>query len=172
MEKIVVSACLVGAKVRYDGADNYCDNMVFCKWLAEGRMVTVCPEFASGCSVPRPPVEIVGINSGAGVFNGTSQVMTKGGIDVSDMFISGAKTALNLVLQNSIKIGILKNKSPSCGCSKVYDGSFSKIVIDGDGVTASLLKQEGIEVYSEDEIYKVVERLKILENENGSNKNN
>ncbi len=77
MEKILVSACLAGARVRYDGADNYCDNSTFLKLFREGRIITICPEVASGCSVPRPPVEIVGTNSGVGVFNGTSRVMLK-----------------------------------------------------------------------------------------------
>ncbi|MDM8537779.1 DUF523 domain-containing protein [Desulfobacterales bacterium HSG17] len=164
MEKILVSACLVGAKVSYDGTDNYCNNMVFSKWLSEGRVVMVCPEVASGCSVPRPPVEIVGINGGAGIFNGTSKAMTKDGTDVSEMFISGARIALDLALQNNIKIAIFKSKSPSCGSSKIYDGNFNKTIIDGDGVTVSLLKQNGIEVYSEKEISMVVKRLEVLEN--------
>ena len=72
MEKILVSACLAGARVRYDGADNYCDNSTFLKLLSKGRIITICPEVASGCSIPRAPVEIVGTNSGAGVFNGKS----------------------------------------------------------------------------------------------------
>ncbi len=164
MEKILVSACLAGAKVRYDGADNYCDNMVFCRWLSEGRFVMVCPEVASGCSIPRPPVEIIGINNGAGVFNGTSKAMTKDGTDVSDMFISGARIALDLALQNNIRIAIFKSNSPSCGSSKIYDGNFTKTMVNGHGVTISLLRQNGIEVYSEKEISKVVEHLKILKN--------
>ncbi len=164
MEKILVSACLVGAKVRYDGAANYCDSIVFCKWLSKGRIVLVCPEVASGCSIPRPPVEIIGTNNGAGVFDGTSKVMTKDGTNVSEIFISGAKIALDLALQNNIKIAIFKNKSPSCGSSKIYDGNFTKTIVDGDGVTAYLLRQNGIEVYSEKDISIVVERLKIFEN--------
>ncbi|MCP4763485.1 MAG: DUF523 domain-containing protein [archaeon] len=164
MEKILVSACLVGAKVRYDGADNYCSNTVFCKWLSEGRVVMVCPEIASGCSVPRPPVEIFGTNSGEGVFHGTSKAMTKDGTDVSEIFTLGAKIALDLAIKNNIKIAIFKSKSPSCGSSKIYDGSFTKTIIDGNGVTVSLLRQNGIEVYSEKEISKVDERLKIFEN--------
>lgn len=158
-----MSACLVGAKVRYDGADNWCDNMVFCKWLVEGRIVMVCPEVVSGCLIPRPPVEIVGRGGGAGVFKGTSRVLTKDDVDISNMFISGAKNALDLVLQENIRIAILKSKSPSCGSSKIYDGSFSNSIIDGDGVTVSLLRQKGIEVYNEEEIFFVAERLKTLE---------
>jgi uncharacterized protein YbbK (DUF523 family) len=163
MEKILVSACLVGAKVRYDGADNWCDNMVFSKWLAEGRIVMVCPEVVSGCLIPRPPVEIVGTGGGAGVLKGTSRVLTKDDVDISDMFISGARITLELVLQENIRIAILKSKSPSCGSTKIYDGSFSNTIVDGDGVTVSLLRQEGIEVYSEEEISMVDERLKTLE---------
>ncbi len=164
MEKILVSACLAGARVRYDGSDNYCDNSTFFKLLSKGRIITICPEVASGCSIPRPPVEIVGTNSGAGVFNGTSRAMTKDGTDVSDMFISGAEIAFDLVLKNNIKIAILKSKSPSCGSSGIYDGSFSRTVIDGYGVTTYFLKQKGIEVYSEKEIPMVAERIKMLEN--------
>ena len=77
MEKILVGACLAGVRVRYDCADNYCDNSTFLKLFREGRIITICPDVASGCSVPRPPVEIVGTNSGVGVFNGTSRVMLK-----------------------------------------------------------------------------------------------
>ena len=163
MERILVSACLTGAKVRYDGADNYCDNIIFNKWIAEGRIVTVCPEVASGCSVPRPPVEVSGADGGAGVFKGTAKILTKDKVDISDMFITGAEIALNLAIRENIKIAVLKSRSPSCGSLKIYDGSFSNTIVDGDGVTVSLLRQNKIEVYTEKEISLAVEKLRILE---------
>lgn len=123
----------------------------------------ICPEVASGCLIPRPPVEIVGSGGGAGVFKGTSRVLTEDNKDISDMFISGAEIALDLILHENIKIAVLKSKSPSCGSSKIYDGSFSNTLVNGTGVTVSLLVSKGVEVYSEKEISKVAQRLKILE---------
>ncbi len=164
MEKILVSACLVGAKVRYDGADNWCDNTIIGKWIAQGRVVTVCPEVASGCPVPRPPVEIVGEQGGAGVFKGMSRILTQEKVDLSYMFVKGAEIALNLALQENIRIAVLKSRSPSCGSSKIYDGSFSGAIVEGDGVTVSLLRQNRIEIYTEEEIFQAAERLKIIEN--------
>jgi uncharacterized protein YbbK (DUF523 family) len=167
MEKILVSACLVGDKVRYDSSDNYCDNVTLHKWISEGRVVAVCPEVASGLSIPRPPVEIAGPKGGAGVFERISRVLTKEGKDVSGMYIKGAEIALDLSLQENIRIAILKAKSPSCGSSKIYDGCFNGTTVEGDGVTASLLKQKGVEVYTEEEISVVADRLKVMEGSNG-----
>lgn len=162
MEKILVSACLAGEKVRYDGQDNYCSHPVFRKWFCEGRLIPVCPEAAGGLPIPRPPVEISGADSGIGVLNGTDRVVTQHGKDLSEQFISGAKIARHIVDLNHIQMAILKSNSPSCGNSAVYDGSFSKTLIKGSGVTAALLKKEGISVFNETEIPEAENYLKKL----------
>lgn len=161
--KILVSACLLGDKVRYDGSDNSYNNEILNQWVDENRIVKICPEVSGGCSIPRPPAEIKGIEGGTGVLKGISKVMTKKGVDVSDLFIQGAKIALELALQENIKIAVLKSRSPSCGCCKIYDGSFTGKLVKGEGVTAYLLRKNGLEVYTEEDIDFVNERLRAME---------
>lgn len=163
MEKILVSACLVGAKVRYDGKDNYCSHPIFRQWLCEGRLIPICPEVAGGGSITRPPVEISGADSGTGVLNNTARTLTRDGQDFSDLFVSGARTARGIAKKNNIKMAVLKSNSPSCGNKTVYDGSFSKTLINGSGVTAALLIKEGIRVFNETEIPEAENHLKKIE---------
>lgn len=138
MEKILVSACLLGAKVRYHGGDAACEHPVLRRWLEEGRLVAVCPERDGGLPTPRPAAEIVGV-----------VVRTSAGADVTEAFRRGAQTALDVAKANGIRIAILKDGSPSCGSSFVYDGSFSGQRAAGRGVTAALLEANGVRVFSE-----------------------
>ncbi|MGV3621712.1 MAG: DUF523 domain-containing protein, partial [Archangium sp.] len=134
----LVSACLVGERVRFDGKDKLQTNPVLQRWLEEGRVVRVCPEVAGGLPVPRPPAEI-----------SKGLVMTQDGRDVSDEFERGAKEALRLVREHGITLAVLKSGSPSCGSGFIYDGSFSKTRVAGDGVTTALLQRHGVRVFSE-----------------------
>jgi uncharacterized protein YbbK (DUF523 family) len=149
MDKILISACLLGDKVRYDGEANFLDYASIKLWRQQGRLLSICPEVSGGLSVPRPPAEIT--NSGT--------IVTCNGNDVSREFLKGAQQALALCQTYNIKYALLKESSPSCGSTTIYDGSFSKRKIVGLGVTAKLLKQHGIRVFSEQTITELVEEL-------------
>ncbi|HEY1086488.1 MAG TPA: DUF523 domain-containing protein [Archangium sp.] len=137
--RVLVSACLLGDRVRFDGKDKGTPNPVLARWLAEGRVVKVCPEVSGGLAVPRPPAE----QRDGGVF-------TKEGRDVSSEFERGAAEALRLVREHGIKVAVMKEGSPSCGSGFVYDGTFTKTRIEGgEGVTVALLRANGVQVFSE-----------------------
>lgn len=140
-EKILVSACLAGAQCRYDGRANL--HVRIQEWVKEGRAIPVCPEQLGGLPTPRIPAELTA--------DGT-QVINKAGEDVSEHFEKGAQATLQIALQEGVRCAILKSKSPSCGCGKVYDGTFSGQLREGDGITTRLLKAHGIAVKGEQEL--------------------
>lgn len=144
MIKILVSSCLLGAPVRHDARDKKCDHAVLRRWIAEGRAVSVCPEMMGGLGTPRPPAEIVN--------DGSRRVVTREGKDVTDAFETGARAAADEASANDARIAILKAGSPSCGSSFIYDGTFSKTAVAGEGITAALLRSQGIVVFSEEEL--------------------
>jgi uncharacterized protein YbbK (DUF523 family) len=162
--KILVSACLLGNKVRYDANDVPTENNLLDDWRNEGRLVSFCPEVAGGLSVPRLPAEIQS-DDGNAVLDGTAKVFDNQGNDVSENFINGAKKALETALADHIKVAILKSKSPSCGSSFIYDGTFSSVQKVGQGVTTALLERNGIKVFSDLEIEKAAEVVKKLDTE-------
>ena len=141
MKKILVSACLFGEACRYDGKVCPCKDETFLRWKAEGRLVPVCPERDGGLSVPRDPCEIQ---------NG--RVVTKSGEDRTAAYEKGARIALEAAKENDAAFCILKSKSPSCGTGRVYDGTFTRTLTDGDGAAAAMLKDAGFAVYDETEI--------------------
>lgn len=147
MQKVLVSRCLLGHPVRYDGGASgpYAQ---LARWQDEGRVVALCPEVAGGLPTPRAPAEIPG-GQGADVLAGRVPVVDVTGADVSAAFLAGAQVALQLVRRHGIKVAILKANSPSCGNLETYDGSFSGIRVAGEGVTAALLRHEGVQVFSE-----------------------
>jgi len=158
MEKILISGCLLGMDVRYDNKIQCVDNKIILKWQQEGRVVAVCPEVEGGLFVPRPPAEIVG-GSGEDALNGKAAIINEEGVDVTAAFIRGAGIALDRVKRFSIRVAILKEKSPSCGSTFIYDGSFSGKRVPGQGVTAALLRKNGIKVFSEKQLGAVQEYL-------------
>jgi uncharacterized protein YbbK (DUF523 family) len=139
----LVSACLAGVKCRYDGNDNLVPEIR--KLVEEGKAFMVCPEVMAGLSVPRPPCEIRQVAEGDKVFDAT-------GKDLTDAFKKGAEMTLSKAIEIKADAAILKYRSPSCGCGKIYDGTFSGKQIDGDGFTVRLLKGNGIRVYCEKDI--------------------
>ncbi len=143
--KILVSACLLGVNCRYDGGNSRNENAIDRNKTDE--LIPVCPEEAGGLPTPRPAVEIVG-GDGNDVLDGKAKVMTPDGEDKTDEFLKGAQHALEMAQSQGATSVILKARSPSCGCGKIYDGSFSGTLISGDGVTTALLKRHGIEVIS------------------------
>lgn len=148
--KILISACLLGQPVRYDGQSKYVDNTILELWNGKDMLVPVCPEVRGGLPVPRPAGEIQGFADD--VLNGRAQVTTADKEDITRYYLRGAQHALSLCQQHGIRIAILKENSPSCGSTNVPDGSFSHKLIPGEGVTARLLRQNGIRVFSENEI--------------------
>ncbi|MGX1171867.1 DUF523 domain-containing protein [Pseudomonas sp. R151218B TE3479] len=163
MEKILVSRCLLGHRVRYDGgASGPYDQLR--QWLDEGRIVAVCPEVAGGLPTPRAAAEIPG-GQGGQVLDGHAAVITTDGEDVSAQFLSGAYQALEQVREHGIRIAVLKANSPSCGNLLSYDGTFSGVKVSGEGVTAALLKRHGVQVFSELELPEAVAILKALNND-------
>jgi uncharacterized protein YbbK (DUF523 family) len=133
------SACLLGIRCRYDGKS--VPNKKVLELASKETLIPVCPEQLGGLSTPR-----VGAEQKYG------KVITKEGDDVTKNFELGAKQAVELAKIFKCKTAILKQRSPSCGCGQIYDGTFSGTVIEGDGITTKLLKAEGIEVLSEDDL--------------------
>lgn len=145
---VLVSACLCGIACRYDGKSKP-DERIRQLWQ-EGRVVPFCPESAGGLKIPRDPSEIVD-GDGADVLSGGARVLSRSGTDVTDAYLSGARKALACCRAHGIERAVLKSKSPSCGCGVIHDGSFGGGLRAGDGVTAALLKQNGIRVCTEEE---------------------
>jgi len=143
---ILVSACLLGTNCKYNGGNNFTPKLLELK--KENNIIPVCPEELGGLLTPREPCEI---QNGAGkeVLKGKSRVMNKIGEDVTAGFIKGAKETLALAKQNSCSLAVLKERSPSCGCGIIYDGTFSGRLKEGNGVTAQLLLDNGIVVMTE-----------------------
>jgi uncharacterized protein YbbK (DUF523 family) len=161
MEKILVSRCLLGHRVRYDGGAHGPFDLLGV-WQAAGRIVPLCPEVAGGLPTPRPPAEIPGGQGGA-VLDGRVPVVTAGGEDVTEAFVAGAEAALELIARHGIRLAVLKARSPSCGNLENYDGSFSGTRVVGEGVTAAALKRVGIAVFNETELVEAQRFLAALE---------
>lgn len=151
-KKILISACLLGHKVRYDGHDCLQTHARLQTWIKAGNIVTICPEIAGGLSTPRAPAEIQNKKTGAEVLSGEERIVTNDGSDVTAQYINGANKTLALVQAHNISVAILKARSPSCGSQYIYDGTFSGKLISGMGTTAALLNQHGILVFDENHI--------------------
>ncbi|WP_289007891.1 DUF523 domain-containing protein [uncultured Thermomonospora sp.] len=163
MEKILVSSCLLGRSVRYDGRDKRRDDAILHRWQAEGRLVPYCPEVGGGLPVPRRPAEITGPGGGPAVLDGTARVLTDTGQDVTAAFLAGAQRALEAARRAGARLAILKESSPSCGITRIYDGSFTGRLSPGIGVTTALLERHGITVFSENDLNAAAAHLQRLE---------
>ena len=138
MKRLLVSACLLGQPVRYDGQSKPVPDARLERWATEGRLVPFCPECAAGLPTPRPPAE-----------RHDTRVVTRDERDFTTAFVRGAEETLRLSRLFSCRIAILKANSPSCGSGQIYDGCVCGRLIPGDGMTAALLKHEGLTVLSE-----------------------
>ena len=168
MIRILVSSCLLGKPIRFNGSDAPSDKTILSQWQREGRLVHFCPEIAVGFPIPRPPAETVG-GDGRMVLIGDAKVLEDTGADVTEMFVEGAKKAVDLAKEKEVKIAILTDGSPSCGSTYVYDGNFTGKTVTGKGVTAELLKQNGVRVFNEDQIEDASIFLKSLEESSNIN---
>ncbi|WP_417605873.1 DUF523 domain-containing protein [Oceanimonas baumannii] len=148
MESILVSGCLMGAPVRYNGKSLGLQPHDL-TWLRQHFTIrTLCPEVAGGLPVPRAPAEIRG-GAGSEVLSGAARISDSTGTDYTDPFLRGAEQALALCRLHHIKYAILAEASPSCGSRTIYDGTFTGTKIPGQGVTAALLNRHGIMVFSQ-----------------------
>ncbi|KEQ21785.1 DUF523 domain-containing protein [Paenibacillus tyrfis] len=145
---ILVSSCLAGLEVRYNGT--HCLNEKINKLVEGSKAVTICPELLGGLSTPREPAEIVG-GDGDDVLDGNAKVIEKSGKDVTEFYIKGAYATLEKAREINATIVVLKENSPSCGSSMIYNGQFVGHKVAGNGVTSALLKRNGLQVISEEQ---------------------
>lgn len=139
MTCIIVSACLAGIPCRYDGRANTCAPVV--ELARRGLALPVCPEGLAELPMPRLPCEIVG-----------ERVLRKDGADLTEVFALGAQRALETALWHDCRRAVVKSRSPSCGAGRIYDGSFSKRLCEGDGLWVRLLRRHGIAVVTEEDL--------------------
>jgi uncharacterized protein YbbK (DUF523 family) len=163
MEKILISSCLLGEPVRYNGKCCKLESEIVKHWLDEGRVISVCPEMSAGFGVPRPPAEIIG-NNGYAVLDGFGAVVDDRGSDITRQTVQGAQDVLEIVERLRVRVAVLKDGSPSCGRTYIYNGQFRGVKKRGEvGVTAALLQRHGVTVFSEFQIAEAAHRLKVLE---------
>lgn len=143
MENLLISACLLGIACRYDGKS--VKGVDVDALRKKYNLIPVCPEIYGGLPTPRTPSERQG-----------EKTMMKDGTDVTENYLRGARIAYELCLEFDCKKALLKERSPSCGSGKIYDGSFSGTLVDGDGVTSEYLKSFGISVFGESEVDKLL----------------
>ena len=154
MRKILVSACLFGgAPVRYDGKSKEETSELFIQWKQEGRLIPVCPEVFGGLPVPRSDAQRQG-----------SRIIARNGRDVTAEYIKGAEEAVRLADDENVICAIMKEKSPSCGSSRIYDGTFTGTLIEGEGLAVQLLRKAGVKVFSEEQLNEVKQLINETEN--------
>lgn len=144
-QHLLISLCLLGEPCRYDGKSLPMSGEVIERLKEKYILVPVCPEQEGGLPTPRIPAERKG-----------EKVVRRDGVDVTAEYARGAETALSLCRTHNISIALMKAKSPSCGAELIYDGSFSGTLTAGDGVTAALLSENGIKIYTENDINSLI----------------
>lgn len=140
-EKLLISACLLGKNCKYSGGNNGLSGEVISRLREKYSLVAVCPETAGGLPIPREPSERVG-----------ERVLSRSGRDVTLEYRKGAEVTAELAVRFGCKTALMKAKSPSCGSGEIYDGTFSGVLIPGDGTATERLRALGVKVYSEKEI--------------------
>ena len=152
MDRILISACLLGRPVRYNGTGKRLHDGLVDRWAAEGRLVPVCPEVMAGFPTPRSPAEIESGLTGRDVLDGRARVYENTGRDVTDMIRKGADAALRTARDSGCRFALLTDASPSCGSGVIHDGTFSGRTVPGLGVVTALLRQHGLQVFAERQI--------------------
>ena len=163
MQQMLISSCLMGMPVRYDGGSKRCLHPVIARWQEEGRLLWLCPESEGGLPTPRLPAEISSGASGADVLRSHARVVDRDGNDVSAAFVRGAEAAVKAATAAGIRVAVLKEGSPSCGSAWIADGSFSGVRVTRDGVTAAALKAAGVRVFSENQLDEAAACLAAIE---------
>ncbi len=163
MESVIASASPLGEAVRYNGGDMRCDDDILQRWLREGRVVSVCPEVAGGLPVPRPRAEIAHGADGRLALAGIAKAFDANGRDVSAFLGRGAEQALERARAQQIRIAVLKEGSPSRGTGFTFDGRFAVTSVPNHGVTATLLQQADVHVFSEARLAEADVLLKLIE---------
>jgi uncharacterized protein YbbK (DUF523 family) len=142
--KIIVSACLLGECCKYNGGNNKNESVI--KLADYFELVPICPECFGGLSTPRLPSEIK-----------DGRVYSKSGDDVTDNFKVGAEHSLYIARENNCPAAVLKERSPSCGFGKIYDGTFTSTLCNGNGITAELFANNDIQVFGESNVQKLID---------------
>ena len=142
-DRVLISRCFLGDNVRYNSEVLTCVHPLITLWQQQKRFISICPEVSGGLSVPREPAELQ---------QNSSEVITQSGRNVSTQFNLGAQQALILCQRHQIRFVLLKESSPSCGSTFIYDGSFTNNKILGQGITSQLLAQHNIKVFSENKL--------------------
>ncbi|KUO52935.1 MAG: hypothetical protein APF76_02105 [Desulfitibacter sp. BRH_c19] len=144
---ILISGCLVGINCKYNGGNNLKPELL--ELMNQGKVIPICPEQLGGAPTPRIPCEITG-GSGLDVLKGQAKVINELGEDLTELFLKGAEEVLKIALDANVSQAILKERSPSCGVAQIYDGCFTGKTISGIGVTAALLRENGIKLWTEE----------------------
>jgi len=155
INKILVSACLMGFQVRYNGSEKAKMTRQLARWQQENRLVIHCPELAAGLSVPRPPAEIFSAD-GSDVMHGRARIIENTGRDVTEHYQLAAWLALRAAQESGCRAALLTDGRPTCGSQHIYDGSFNAVRKAGMGVAASLLAEKGIAVFSEAQLPELI----------------
>jgi uncharacterized protein YbbK (DUF523 family) len=155
MKKIMISSCLMGSKVRYNGSDLAITSPLFSELISLVEVIPFCPEVSGGLATPRAPAEIIK-GTGYEVLQGESRVINNEGIDVTEAFLRGAELALHICLQHGISVALLTESSPSCGSNTIHNGEFKGIKIPGKGVTTALLEKNGIRVFNQNQLSELI----------------
>lgn len=160
--KILISSCLLGEDVRYDGNNSsiaynpkfsFSIKELFMDILCENEIYSFCPEVSANLPIPREPAEIVNNKK-------PFKVLTKNGNDVTVNFLIGAKNTLDLCKKENIKVALLKSKSPSCGNEQTYDGTFNNTLVSNQGLSAKLLIENEVKVFNENQLKELASFIK------------
>lgn len=164
MEKILVSACLLGAPVRHDGRSKSLDDALLATWRAEGRLISLCPEMAAGLPTPRPAAEIAPGASARDVLRGRGAIYDTHGLDMTADFINGANLALDVAQANGCRFALLTDGSPSCGPTRIHSGDFNGQTHAGEGVVAARLRVAGMQVFAQHQLAALARAIEEAEN--------
>lgn len=159
ISNILISACLSGFPVRYNGTEKRLISDSLAQWRQQARLITFCPELAAGFPIPRPSAEIIPVSGGHSVIKSGAKVVEATGSDVTERYILGAWLTLQMAQHHHCRFALLTEGSPSCGSNIIYSGRFDGSQTAGHGVTAELLCHHGIEVFSDRELTQLIERV-------------
>lgn len=165
VEKIFISSCLMGARVRYDGQAKTLEDHLLATWRAEGRLIVMCPEMAAGMPTPRQPAEIAAGSTARDVLNGRAGIYDKDGMDMTADFTQGAELALEVAQANQCRFALLTDGSPSCGSTYVHAGDFDGQHVGGQGVVAARFRDAGITIFAEGQLSALARAIEEAENE-------